>query len=335
MEEEVLQLEEGFLQRFDRIDHTTVDWIHPSYRDFVIQELQIEPEMAKHFLESCSTRGLVLAISVAGGASGDKQFPLMSSAKSWEILRARSSALIRESRDQFVIWEILGILRDAAESAEDDAVINARILRMLEECCLEAKKNLDELNEPINPFVMRRIYSAGMLVVPPPPLPSLLKSWVEVDGALKHRIEVISKEFLDSDAVSDWTTLLNIISKSDRRMLIQRGFPVEFASTFVALCSAIESELSGEMSLRGDEDFSSEISRLSEFSTAILELVGIIPSVDRGIKSTARKLKKRIADLEKKRSVLMSDNDRYIEASPQDDQRRSPPLDLTLLFSDL
>lgn len=87
---EVEALEESFLERYsDWNGATSFRWVHPSYRDLVIEELEKDETRGINFLRSCSLAGLQLSLSVAGGAKGDRQFPLMSIPKSFDLVAKR------------------------------------------------------------------------------------------------------------------------------------------------------------------------------------------------------------------------------------------------------
>ena len=149
IDEEIQLLEEGFLQKTLQSKGAVIDWIHPSYRDLVIQELASDEESAQLFLDKCSIHGIQLAISVAGGASGKNQFPLMSNKKHWETLRRRSVTLIRESGKDFTVWQVLATLRNAIDSASHLSAEHDVLASILNDCCVAAKDRLDELGEPV------------------------------------------------------------------------------------------------------------------------------------------------------------------------------------------
>jgi hypothetical protein len=64
-----------------------VTWVHPSWRDLVIDHLAGDPLARRRFLERCSL-DVLLALSVGGGATGERRFPLL---VALEPRRARSS----------------------------------------------------------------------------------------------------------------------------------------------------------------------------------------------------------------------------------------------------
>jgi hypothetical protein len=78
-----MELVDRLTDHFLRVTDTLkVDWVHPSWRDVVIDRLRGHPAAREGFLECCTVDGLLLAISTGGGPSG-----------------ARSLALLLEDRD--------------------------------------------------------------------------------------------------------------------------------------------------------------------------------------------------------------------------------------------
>jgi hypothetical protein len=66
-----------------------VVWVHPSWRDLVIDRLAGDPAARRHFLSRCGVHGVVLALSVASGATGDRRLPLLIDDRDWDTLTDR------------------------------------------------------------------------------------------------------------------------------------------------------------------------------------------------------------------------------------------------------
>ena len=47
-----------------------VAWVHPTWRDLVIERLAADAELRRRFLARCGPHGIVLALSTSGGAEG-------------------------------------------------------------------------------------------------------------------------------------------------------------------------------------------------------------------------------------------------------------------------
>lgn len=63
-----------------------VRWIHPSYRDLVIEELALDAGLTAVFLQGASAEGIALALSRAGGATGERNLPLLQTPSAWNAL---------------------------------------------------------------------------------------------------------------------------------------------------------------------------------------------------------------------------------------------------------
>ena len=66
----VEELVESFVERKKFWDTAVFDWVHPSYRDLVIEELSRDASLRQAFLDTCSVSGLKLAISQGRGCRG-------------------------------------------------------------------------------------------------------------------------------------------------------------------------------------------------------------------------------------------------------------------------
>ncbi len=332
IENEIKLLEEGFLKRVTGLDFPAIDWIHPSYRDLVIDELEKNEASAIYFLERCSATGIQLALSVAGGASGDRRFPLMSSPRSWDVLHNHALELIRENVYDFEVQSLLRTMRTGILTATDDLTALGHLSGMLRECCEEAKVQLDKANQPIEPFLLKEFLNSTVELKPPPPMPSMYVSLEKVQDDFVENLELAEEgtSRLDVSVVEHWARTVCVIAKSDRRLLIQSGFPDTYTSWIEKVCLLTEFEINGELPSGGEES-ESAISRMSDISGALKELVGVIPKLDNKLRRVFKNVEKRARTLQAK--YFWDDGDTEDEAA--DESRRNQPLDLARLFADL
>ena len=73
-----------------------VAWVHPTWRDLVIERLASDAALRRHFLGHCGPHGVVLALSTAGGAEGERPLPLIAGDEDWDALGDRIYALVPE-----------------------------------------------------------------------------------------------------------------------------------------------------------------------------------------------------------------------------------------------
>jgi hypothetical protein len=174
--EEVSLLREGFIEEYVERGARALRWIHPSYRDLVIEELEKDENRAMRFLECCSLEGIKLAVSVAGGAKGQRQFPLMSAPGSWDILEDRLVEIIRDSPNERRVADTLSIMRTATTAASPSGHVQNRLAKILSSCCEAAKLRWDGVDAVLDSSVIEEFFDASMCLIPPPTMPALLRT---------------------------------------------------------------------------------------------------------------------------------------------------------------
>jgi hypothetical protein len=94
--------------------------VHPSWRDLVVDALAANPAERQAFLRAAELPGIELALSVGGGASGERALPLLVADEDWDALGDAVHRLAREASqsDARRTLDALAIALDAA--AEDD-----------------------------------------------------------------------------------------------------------------------------------------------------------------------------------------------------------------------
>jgi hypothetical protein len=91
------ELVERLADHFVRVlPPATVTWVHPSWRDLVIDDLAFDPAARRAFLERCSLDGLLLALSQGGGATGRRSLPLLVADADWDAAAERIHELVPE-----------------------------------------------------------------------------------------------------------------------------------------------------------------------------------------------------------------------------------------------
>ena len=83
-----------------------IAWVHPSWRDLVIEHLSSDPEARERFLHNCSVHGALLALSLGGGHRGERELPLLQCDGDWDALTDRLYTLASELEPA----ELLGLM---------------------------------------------------------------------------------------------------------------------------------------------------------------------------------------------------------------------------------
>jgi hypothetical protein len=89
-----------------------------------------------------------------------------------------------------------------------------------------------------------------------------------------------------SAQLEDWAKVVSVVATSDPRLLIQRGFPDDYAARIEALCSAANTQAYQELSFNDDNDYYTEMGRMRDLSGALDEIMGLIPRLDGKIRRT-------------------------------------------------
>ncbi|HWE14893.1 MAG TPA: hypothetical protein VG365_15320 [Solirubrobacteraceae bacterium] len=111
-----------------------VAWVHPTWRDLVIERVSDDATLRRHFLSRCGVHGMVLALSVAGGSGGQRQLPLIGCDDDWDTLGDRLYALVPqlETTELVALLEALTATIAALEPAgagSEAQVLAAMLLR--------------------------------------------------------------------------------------------------------------------------------------------------------------------------------------------------------------
>jgi hypothetical protein len=100
-----------------------IDWIHPSCRDLAIEKLAEDAASRQHFLRQCNTDGLRLAVSLGGGSTGERSFPLLQDDLDWEMVSAR---LLSAAQSSDKVVDLISSTLQTSENVELDASVLQR-----------------------------------------------------------------------------------------------------------------------------------------------------------------------------------------------------------------
>jgi CRISPR/Cas system CSM-associated protein Csm2 small subunit len=205
-----------------------LDWVHPSWRDVVIDYLMRRPDERRRFLRRCEMIGLELALSVSGGATGEREQPLLRTADDWIELRRRMIDLIpgQEQSSHRLLLEALrtslsttgGELRDSVE-------------RAAEELCVGVAEEWNRRNEQLSARGLESFYELSVLLSRLPAGPQLATSvaaWLEQ---------------LDGGGAGEGLSGLAFAAENEPRALRQARWPEDHPERVDAVVTAAEQRL--------------------------------------------------------------------------------------------
>lgn len=213
-----------------------VAWVHPSWRDLVIEFLADNDEARERFLRGCSIHGALLALSVAGGQAGERRLPLLKRDQDWDALTDCLHELAPAVEPAELIGLLDGVartvqaLRGAAAEPEADALARALLTRV--------NGLWKAARAPIPLSELEGWLAVAERLSPKPPPPSIAVTWVELLPAGAPDIS----EHTTLERFADWLTLADLLFDHDPELLHQLGFPGPAREFIVAFLNALGRE---------------------------------------------------------------------------------------------
>jgi hypothetical protein len=222
------ELIDRLADHFLRVSEGNVGWVHPSWRDLVIDDLAGNPEARRRFLRAAGIDGVELALSVAGGALGERNLPLVTDDGDWDVLTTRVLELVHEL-DSEAVARLLHALAEAVTTAPDawssrEAAVLAR------EALSATAAKLEDAAVPL-PLIEAWL-AAASAARPAPEPPSFSRVWARL---------LPSPPFDDPAEVGradDWLALAVVLWRYRRDDLAELGFPNRYGDVIAALVEA-------------------------------------------------------------------------------------------------
>jgi hypothetical protein len=246
-----------------------VDWIHPSYRDLVIEELIQESGLRNTFLRRASLEGVKLAVSDTGGQYGNRRMPLIRSAESWDVLEERCLSLIASDDGDRQVLEILG----NAASAEAPGGQEHRWKRLLVLVCTAVREKWNRESRLISSADLEAFAKARSYAQPDPALPDLRPTWEALDELFRESLRVAdSGRSLVYDAFENLTAFAHAVTKCAPEFLRGKRFPENYEAEITEVFSKAQSEIDDDPDTTNPEELRSLAGRADSFASAVKRL---------------------------------------------------------------
>ena len=198
---------------------TSITWVHPSWRDLVIEQLRGDGEARRSFLTRCEIHGLSLALSVEGGAAGERIFPLLITDRDWDALTDRVLQLLPDL-DSVELYRLMCAIGETRQTQLDQhaARESAALTRtVIDRAC----KLWDERGEPMSVALLDAWCRAASSVDPTPRLPALAATWIELLPVGPTDV----RSTADLGRWEEWIALVRTVTDYRRAELDQFGYP--------------------------------------------------------------------------------------------------------------
>ena len=196
-----------------------VAWVHPTWRDLVIERLAGDTDRRRRFLSRCGPHGVVLALSTAGGAEGERSLPLIAGDADWDALGDRIYALLPEL-DHAELTMVLQAILNTIQTMTMDRVA-AGEARVLARMALERSAGIwSGVGAP----VLLDCVDAWLSLsdhLDPPVLPDFLgPTWAELLPAALPDPD----DLCEVQRFADWVALCELLGEFSREQLEELGF---------------------------------------------------------------------------------------------------------------
>jgi hypothetical protein len=205
---------------FLRITPLGIGWVHPSWRDLVIEELRSDAAARRRFLSACEIYGVLLALSQQGGPAGERALPLLIGDSDWDALGDRLGELLSELDDHDA-GRLLLALADALNAKLEPA--QRAEAQCLTEYVLGALSRVwHKQPRPVPVFLLDAWYAAHGLRAENVASPPVRLMWLEVHPSRETALGRLNA--LDLQRLDDWLALAQILAVHDPDALERLGF---------------------------------------------------------------------------------------------------------------
>lgn len=247
------ELIDSLAGHFLRVAEGSIGWVHPSWRDLAIETLAADAERRARFLRVAGIDGIELAISVGGGAHGERNLPLAVDDGDWDVLATRSLELARELEPDGVT-RLLRALMEATRLApgtwpQREAAALARAV------LAETSGRLGgaELPLPLLEAWLEAWLEAARILPDAPEPPKFSHAWAHlVPDPPFDRPEQIAR-------AEEWLAFAEVLERYLPSDLAGLGFPDRYGDVLDALADAGREDL-------GDETLHLALERLARLA---------------------------------------------------------------------
>jgi len=330
-EEVTKQLNEAFIrvregQAFGRY----ADWIHPSYRDLVIEELTADSELRTQFLRRASLEGVKIAVSDTGGQEGKRMLPFMLSAESWTVLQERCLSIVSEHDEDRALLEVLSSA--ATRSTSHDLV--PRWNKLLKAVCEAVRNKWNETQKLLDAEDIATFERAKAAIGTNVGLPDFDHTWNILEERFRDNLQE-DPEFnsFDLQNFENLTCFAHQVEKCAPGFLTQRRFPDKYESEILSLIETAGHEFSILEYSDDQDELTAHAREISLFAGSLERISEMSSSLGTEAYECSERLNMRATEFEEKASELEPPEPDYDD---YDDRRSSvEDFDINGLFAEL
>lgn len=244
----------------------TVDWMHPSWRDLVIDRLIAHQSSRRRFLERCGISGFLLALSSAGGATGGRDLPFLRSEEDWLALGEAVPRVLRSGR--FAAWRVLTSLQSAllgsTNSRPAAGATKAQITHLAKSILAFLRKLWSAGEDCPSAGVLDLYYGVSECIAPLPQGPDLRLTWEGAWEAASADIAEFDPKAMemDLDGLLEWLQTATSIAENEPRFLRQVWFPSNYVKVLTPFLPLLQERVALRFDLEYEADCTEEEARM-------------------------------------------------------------------------
>jgi hypothetical protein len=196
-----------------------VDWVHPSWRDVVIESLAANAAERRGFLSRCGVDGAAVALSSEGGSGGERERPLLKDDGDWDALGDGLHHLCADLDEADAI-RLLHVLADAGDDPE---------VRALAELVL---RRLGWSGKAVSFDAIGAWAAVSANLEPRPAPPAVAMTWLELEPA---HAPATPEEL---ERMADWLRLAELLTERAPELIEGLGFPHRYEAVLEAFTTA-------------------------------------------------------------------------------------------------
>jgi len=241
----------AFLREVGTVNDPYLDWIHPSVRDLVIDQLSENARDRERFIEQGGARVIGLALSELGGEEGKRDRPLLRTKADWIALSKTLDRLVSSMPAPQIHSAIRSISAVDRESlSSEEAIFLQDLMHRLFEGIL---KRLIKGENVLTIGILRDLCELSVSVFPPEVLPNPQLLWENAVSAAAHS----GTEGIDYNCAFDAASLFELVAllwKNEPRFLRAAGFPERIEHVISQIVMRLETYAIGESDWSLDDE---------------------------------------------------------------------------------
>ena len=215
-----------------------IAWVHPSWRDLVIDDLAADADARRRFLGAAGLDGMLLALSTAGGARGERLLPLLVADADWDALAERVHVLAPELDARGHARLLDALAAATAATAARDPARHREVVAIAEQALARAVALWNRGGRELDVDLLRSWYALAARIEPAPQPPTLDRTWAALLPAAPE-LDPPS----ELERVERWLALCEVLADHDPATLRSLGFFDRHAALVADLAVLLESRL--------------------------------------------------------------------------------------------